>query len=112
MIVSAELLGELTDVLARERFRRWFSASEAAAFVAALRLAATFVNDPPAEVALPAADKAAAHARDLVEALLQTSVRGDRLGQHVRNLFECLGLPEEGAAQALRCGEHPDSPLR
>jgi len=69
-------------------------------------------EDPAAEVALPAADAAAASARDLVEALLQTSVRGDRLGQNVRNLFECLGLPEEGAAQSLRCGERPDSPLR
>jgi hypothetical protein len=69
-------------------------------------------EDPPAEVALPAADAAAASARRLVEALLQTRVRDDRLGQHIRNLFECLGLPEEGAAQALRCGERPDSPLR
>jgi hypothetical protein len=69
-------------------------------------------EDPPAEVALPAADAAAAHARRLVETLLRTSLRGDRLGLHVRNLFECLGLPEEGAAQALLCGERPDSPLR
>ena len=51
-------------------------------------------------------------ARGLVDALLETTVRGDRLGQNVRNLFECLGLPEEGAAQSLRCGERPDSPLR
>ncbi|HEY6548283.1 MAG TPA: hypothetical protein VI589_10265 [Vicinamibacteria bacterium] len=71
-----------------------------------------FDEDPPAEVALPAADAAAASARDLVEGLLETSLRGDRLGQHIRNLFECLGLPEEGALQSLRCGEHPDSPLR
>lgn len=54
MIVSVELLGELTDVLARERFRRWFSAEEADAFVAALRLAATFVDDPEAEVGITA----------------------------------------------------------
>ena len=71
-----------------------------------------FDEDPPAEVALPAADRAAANARGLVDALVRTSLRGDRLGQHVRNLFECLGLPEEGAAQSLRCGERPDSPLR
>jgi uncharacterized protein len=54
LIVSVELLGELTDVLARERFRRWFSAEEAHAFVAALQLAARFVNDPPAEVGITA----------------------------------------------------------
>jgi hypothetical protein len=71
-----------------------------------------FDEDPMAEIALPAADEAAREARGLVDALLETTVRGDRLGQNVRNLFECLGLPEEGAAQSLRCGERPDSPLR
>jgi hypothetical protein len=71
-----------------------------------------FDEDPKAEIALPAADDAAREALSLVEALLDTTVRGDRLGQIVRNLFECLGLPEEGAAQSLRCGERPDSPLR
>ena len=40
------------------------------------------------------------------------TIAGDRLGQHVRNLFECMGLPEEGALLALECGERPDSPLR
>ena len=51
-------------------------------------------------------------ARALVEAILASPTRGDRLGQNVRNLFECLGLPEEGAELALQCGESPDSPLR
>jgi len=59
-----------------------------------------------------AADEAAALGRALVAAILATPCRGDRLGQHVRNLFECLGLPEEGAELSLRCGEKPDSPLR
>ena len=59
-----------------------------------------------------AAGQAAALARALVAAILATPVRGDRLGQHVRNLFECLGLAEEGARQSLLCGERPDSPLR
>ena len=71
-----------------------------------------FDEDPPAEEALVAADEAAALTRALVTAILATPVRGDRLGQHVRNLFECLGLPEEGARQSLLCGEKPDSPLR
>jgi hypothetical protein len=71
-----------------------------------------FDEDPPAEEALAAADDAAALGRELVAAILARSLRGDRLGQHVRNLFECLGLPEEGAELALACGEHPDSPLR
>ena len=71
-----------------------------------------FDEDPPAEEALAAADAVAAASRVLVEAIAGGSVQNDRLGQHVRNLFECLGLPEEGAAAALRCGERPDSPLR
>ena len=36
----------------------------------------------------------------------------NRIGQCVRNLFECLGLAAEGAALSLTCGERPDSPLR
>jgi hypothetical protein len=71
-----------------------------------------FDDDPPAEAALTAADEAALLARALVEAILASAARGDRLGQNVRNLFECLGLPEEGAELALLCGESPDSPLR
>ena len=75
-------------------------------------LAAAFDEDPPAEEALRSADAAAALARALVAAILATPFRGDRLGLHVRNLFECLGLAEEGALQSLACGERPDSPLR
>jgi hypothetical protein len=71
-----------------------------------------FEDDPPQESALAEADAAAARARELVRAILVTPVRGDRLGQHVRNLFECLGLAEEGRELALQCGERPDSPLR
>jgi hypothetical protein len=71
-----------------------------------------FDEDPPAAEALRAADEAAALARALVEAILATPARGERLGQHVRNLFECLGLPDEGAELSLLCGENPESPLR
>jgi hypothetical protein len=71
-----------------------------------------FNEDPPAELALKAADAAAERGRALVSAILATPCRGDRLGQNVRNLFECLGLAEEGAALALQCGERADSPLR
>jgi hypothetical protein len=76
---------------------------------AALR---SFEQDPPPGEALEAADHVAEGARALVEAILATPSRSDRLGQHVRNLFECLGLPEEGAELALLCGERADSPLR
>ena len=69
-------------------------------------------EDPAPEQALRAADAAAEQGRALVAAILATPCRGDRLGQHVRNLFECLGLDEEGAALSLQCGERPDSPMR
>ena len=71
-----------------------------------------FEEDPAQDAALQAADAAAERARALVSAILETPARGDRLGQHVRNLFECLGLAEEGATLSLRCGERPDSPMR
>jgi hypothetical protein len=71
-----------------------------------------FDEDPPLAEALSAADAIAARARAMVAEILHTPVRGDRLGLNVRNLFECLGLAEEGARLALECGERPDSPLR
>ena len=57
-------------------------------------------------------DKAAEVARRLVGALETANLRGDRLGQYVRNLFECLELGEEGAAISLRAGENPGSVQR
>jgi hypothetical protein len=84
----------------------------AEAFDALERRLRGFDDDPPAESGLVAADEVAVLARALVEAILACAARGDRLGQNVRNLFECLGLPEEGAELALLCGERPDSPLR
>lgn len=71
-----------------------------------------FDADPPADEALRAADAAAEMGRSLVATILASPCRSDRLGQHVRNLFECLGLNEEGADLAVKCGERSDSPLR
>lgn len=71
-----------------------------------------FDEDPAGEEALAAADAVAERARALVGIIVDSPIRSDRLGQHVRNLFECLGLAEEGAELSLRCGERPDSPLR
>ena len=71
-----------------------------------------FDDDPALAQAVAAADEAAGQTRTLVAAVLGTSLRSDRLGQGVRNLFECLGLAEEGASLSLECGERPDSLLR
>jgi hypothetical protein len=84
----------------------------AAALDALEEEARPYDDDPPLEEALSAADRIAERARALVSGIVAGTARGDRLGQHVRNLFECLGLAEEGAALSLDCGERPDSPLR
>ena len=63
-------------------------------------------NPPGAELIR---QEAAALARTLVDEMERTNIRGDRLGQYVRNLFECLELGKEGAEISLRAGENPDS---
>lgn len=71
-----------------------------------------YPTDPPPATAVAVAQSAAAPARLLAGEMARAGYTGDRLGQCIRNLFECLGLPEEGAALSLECGERPDSPLR
>lgn len=82
------------------------------AFEALEQAAEPFDEDPAQAESLAAADRLADLGRMLVAAIQVTPCRSDRLGQSVRNLFECLGLPEEGAQLSLDCGERPDSPLR
>ncbi|AOS46058.1 hypothetical protein Verru16b_03153 [Lacunisphaera limnophila] len=54
----------------------------------------------------------AALARHFVEQVELDALGHDRLGQAVRNLFECLELGREGAALSLRAGEDPGSMQR
>lgn len=90
-----------------------FEESGVAERLAALdRLLRPYVEDPPEAEAVRVADEAAIEARSLVVEIERAGYRGDRLGQCIRNFFECLGLAEEGAALSLVCGERPDSPLR
>lgn len=63
-------------------------------------------NPPDAEAVR---DQAAAIARELVDALESSRLTSDRLGQLIRNLFECLELGKEGAEISLRAGENPNS---
>ena len=57
-------------------------------------------------------DEVAVLARQLVSELHEFGPTGDRLGQCVRNLFECLELGEEGARLSLLAGEDPNSMQR
>ena len=47
--------------------------------------------------------------RLLVDHIERDQLGHDRLGQGIRNLFECLELGREGAVISLRAGEDPRS---
>jgi len=57
-------------------------------------------------------DRAAERGRKLAEGIAAAGLGRDRLGQCIRNLFECLELGEEGARLGLLAGENPDSMQR
>ena len=69
-------------------------------------------DNGPAEAAEKARQAAAALGRVVVNDIEKTGVGYDRLGQAIRNLFECLAMGEEGAQLSLRAGENPGSLLR
>lgn len=69
-------------------------------------------ENPPEDEGKHIAAAAADLARRFVDAVERLNCGDDRLGQAVRNLFECLGFGREGAVQSLRAGENPDSTLR
>lgn len=52
LVASPALLGELRDVLARPKFRRWVVAATATEFVDGLGDAALVIDDPPAQPGL------------------------------------------------------------
>ncbi len=89
---------------------------------AALRLAEDLIalldpcldlgENPPEPAAGRIRDRAAELGRKLVAHIERGGLGGDRLGQCVRNLFECLELGREGAAISLRAGENPKSMQR
>jgi hypothetical protein len=66
-------------------------------------------DNPPALIAARVRQEAATLGRKLVDEIEAAGVGHDRLGQCVRNLFECLELGREGAAISLRAGEDPQS---
>lgn len=63
-------------------------------------------------VTYQARDRAAERGRKLAEGIASAGLGRDRLGQCIRNLFECLELGEEGARLGLLAGENPDSMQR
>ena len=66
-------------------------------------------ENPGPEECERVADEAAFLGRAMVEAIVDADIAGDRIGQCIRNYFECLELGEEGAEISLRAGENPRS---
>jgi hypothetical protein len=66
-------------------------------------------ENPEAAEAEEVAAEAVELARRLVREIVLEDLRGDRVGQAVRNLFECLGHGKEGAEISLVAGENPTS---
>jgi uncharacterized protein len=58
LVASPELIGELEEVLARDKFRRWLSEQEATQFVTDVRVLADMVADPPISPTRHTADPA------------------------------------------------------
>src|SRR3954469_6464783 len=61
-------------------------------------------DNGPAEAAEKARQEAAALGRRIVDDIEKGKLGGDRLGQAIRNLFDCLAMGEEGAEISLRAG--------
>ncbi|MEO6874985.1 MAG: hypothetical protein ABI222_09200 [Opitutaceae bacterium] len=66
-------------------------------------------ENPRPDRAVRVRNEAATLARQLVDHIERNALGHDRLGQCIRNLFECLELGPEGTMISLRAGEHPDS---
>ena len=66
-------------------------------------------ENPAPAVAERVRQEAAELGRRFVEQVELDALGHDRLGQGVRNYFECLALGREGAALSLRAGEDPKS---
>jgi hypothetical protein len=66
-------------------------------------------ENPPNPAATRLRDRAAELGRKLTGHIEHGGFGHDRLGQCVRNLFECLELGIEGAEISLRAGENPQS---
>ncbi len=66
-------------------------------------------ENPPPEEAQIVRQKALDLARDLVTEIQNHNAQSDRVGQCVRNIFECLESGQEGARLSLLAGENPDS---
>jgi hypothetical protein len=99
----------ISALLSEEPNARRRTREAASALSARLLLVRTSGEDPPEAEAEPLRQEALALARELSNLIESNDIGSDRLGQRIRNLFECLAEGREGAEAGLRCGENPDS---
>ena len=66
-------------------------------------------ENPRPDTANRVREEAAKLGRQLVDHIERGGLGHDRLGQCIRNLFECLELGPEGTVISLRAGEDPKS---
>jgi uncharacterized protein len=83
VVVSPQLLDELQDMLSREKFRRWLTEEESAAYVQFLRLHARLVPDPVAEHG---------HSRDPDDDYLVTLARSVRASALISGDSDLTGI--------------------
>ncbi len=90
---------------------RFFRLSETAEAIETLLRPYRLTGEDPADTteAERLRQEAASLGRTLVDEVARLGIGEDRLGQCVRNLFECLEMGEEGALLSLRAGENPHS---
>ena len=86
-------------------------AQDLAAELSELLLIVRLENEAPADDAESnrLRESAAMLGRRLAAEIEAQRIGDDRIGQCVRNLFECLGLGQEGAIVSLCAGENPAS---
>lgn len=104
----AERIESLIDRIIDETGKPADASIAVAARMSKLLFRYTEDDDNPAEP-VRIRDEAATLGRELVDAIVHDDIANDRLGQYVRNFFECLELGAEGAELSLRAGESPNS---
>lgn len=109
---AGRIARRLTTYLEREEQQDTPAAATAARLVDLLDPYYESEENPRPEVARRLRDEAALLGRKFVDEVEHGKLGTDRLGQAVRNLFECLELGREGAAISLRAGEDPGSMQR
>lgn len=106
----AARIGKIIESRALGLDLRYFQLSETVENLETLLVPFSITDtDPHPERAEPVRQEAANLGRELVDQIVRLELGEDRLGQCVRNLFECLAMGEEGAELSLRAGENPRS---